>query len=114
MSPALLRRSLLASLVIAAGSQLPGCMGEPIHGYLWAFDPSQPVCKTLLWKQIRPDQAPGFCSNNGYAAPQFTSCAINCMVLSPYSEAEARSIDVWGETLYAHESRHVLQRMVHP
>lgn len=115
MSPTTNRRILLVALVaVSLVAVLSGCAGEPIHGYLWAFDPTLPVCTTVLWRQIRPEQAPGLCMERGHAATRATSCAVGCMVLSPYSEQQAKQLDSWGESVYDHEMRHALQRMVHP
>jgi hypothetical protein len=50
----------------------------------------------------------------GRAASEGTSCALGCVVVSRYSENEARHHMIYGESLYDHEARHVLEGLVHP
>jgi hypothetical protein len=112
MSPTARRRLLLSSAVLFCG--LNACTYERIGGYLWEFDASMPVCKEVTWHQVAPNRIPGLCGNEARAAAYGTSCAIGCVVVSQYSEAQAKHIDLWGDTLYAHERRHALERKVHP
>jgi hypothetical protein len=111
MSPTALRRFFTCSVACALGVS---CTSEHIGGYLWQYDAAQPVCKDATWHQVAPNQIPGFCSSRGRAASYGTSCALGCVVISQYSEAQAKHIDLWGDTLYDHERRHVLDRKVHP
>ncbi len=107
MTPKLIRRILLISLVLAALYLLAGCMSLTAHyeGGSW-WEPDGPFCRKTVWQQVSADRAPGLCSANGTAATERTSCALGCVVISPYSEDEARQIDMGGMSLWAHEMKH--------
>jgi hypothetical protein len=111
MSPRGRRRLVLLALVLPAAA---ACTYQRIGGYLWEFDARMPVCDSVTWHQVAPNQIPGLCSSRGRAASWGSSCAVGCVVISQYSESEAKHRDLWGDTLYDHESRHVLERKAHP
>ena len=114
MTPTTLRRVFLVSLVLATVLIcLYGCAGEEIHGYRWVKDDRMPRCEVMVWHTIPVEQL----STLQQSCPRTASpiaCAVGCVVFSYYSESQARLVDQWGESLYDHEARHVLQRMKHP
>jgi hypothetical protein len=111
MTPNGKRRILVSIPVLMLGVS---CGYQRIGGYLWEFDANRPVCERVTWHQVPRSSIPGLCSARGRAASPDTSCAIGCVVVSQYSERDAHQIRLWDDTLYAHEARHVLERLVHP
>jgi hypothetical protein len=112
------RRSLLVSLVVLAGlagtaSEWPDA-AEFIAGYFWEADPQAPVCEQVTWKKVERDRIPGLCSDARNAAEGVAACVMECLVISAYSEQEAKHVYVYGESLFSHEMRHVKERKVHP
>jgi hypothetical protein len=103
-------------LVVGTVISLPdlASTAERIAGYLWELDEEAPYCQRVIWRQVSADRLPGLCSGKGKAAEGLAACAMNCLVLSKYSEEEAKRIDSYGESLYDHEARHVLKRRRHP
>lgn len=88
---------------------------ERVGGYLWVADPGAPHCDGVVWKQVQRDRIPGLCGDAAHAAPEGASCAAGCLVLSPYSERQAKALVLaGGDTLYRHERRHVLEGLIHP
>jgi hypothetical protein len=106
----------LALLLLAAGCTAYGVGDEKyVGGYWWVADPQAPYCARVEWKQVARERIPGLCNASARAARHGLSCAIGCLVLSPYSEREARRVALPdGDTLYRHEARHVLRGWVHP
>jgi len=114
-----MKRSGLAtrSAMIALLLVTQGCADSTyrIGGYLWTPDPSSPTCEKVVWRQVEPPRVPGLCMDlEGRVPSDKTSCALGCVVISQFSEDEARRRMIYGESLYEHEARHVLERLVHP
>jgi hypothetical protein len=111
--PTLLRRSLLAALLIWAVSASEWPVADQltwrIAGYLWQFDEGLPACERMTWVQKPQEYMEGLCGSANVLA-----CAVGCVTFSAYSEREARRYHLNGETLYLHERRHVMERMSHP
>jgi hypothetical protein len=106
-----------SSVIAATCFLLSGCAGATlgIAGYLWEPDPTSPECGKVIWRQVDRARIPGLCMDSaGREAREGTSCALGCVVVSQYSEAEARRRMLFGESLYDHEARHVLEGLVHP
>jgi len=104
--------ALAALLLVTQGCANPTYR---IAGYLWTPDPSSPTCKTVVWRQVEPPRVPGLCMDQeGHVPSEKASCALGCVVISPLSEDAARHRMIYGESLYEHEARHVLERLVHP
>ncbi len=106
----------LPLLLLLAGCTVLGLPDEEyIGGYWWVKDPQAAQCGDVQWKQVARERIPGLCGDGATAARENVSCAIGCLVVSPFTEAQARSITLAdGDTLYRHESRHVLEGLVHP
>ncbi len=106
---------VLAALAMCSGCATVGRAGhEYIGGYQWVPDPTAPVCEQVIWKQVPKEHTPGLCSDLRRFAAEGTSCALGCIIVSPYSAEQARTIDLWGDTLFDHEMRHATGRMRHP
>ena len=105
------RRALLASLVLAAGCTVLNTE----HGYAWEADPTAPDCPQYVWKQVAAERVPGLCGDTTRAASVNTSCALGCIVISRFSEEQARHIDLWGQSLRDHEVEyHNRKKLRHP
>jgi hypothetical protein len=104
-----LRRLLLLFLVA-----LTACTA--FERYQWEVDPISPPCQSVVWKQVARDRVPGLCGNAKRAAAAHTSCALSCVIVSPYSEAQAHSIFLPdGDSLWTHEVvKHALGGLKHP
>ena len=110
-------RLVCRALYAAATCALAGCVDSTLRigGYLWEKNPSAPVCETVIWRQVDRSRIPGLCMDSVQgAAPEGASCALSCVVVSPYSESEARRRMIFGDSLYDHEARHVLEGLAHP
>ena len=114
LAPGTLRRALLASLVVACAANVACSTVEYRDGYYWQKDPSAPACREVTWKQVQPERIPGLCGTQATSAGQWYSCSLGCVVVSPFSEEQAKHVPVFRETLYDHEARHVLEGLVHP
>jgi hypothetical protein len=90
-----------------------GCAVQAAPRYHWVADENAPHCTAVVWKRVAVERIPGLCYGHGHAATPDTTCAMGCVVVSPYTEKEAKRLDVDGESLYRHEARHVLGRMKH-
>jgi hypothetical protein len=74
-----------------------------------------PDCPKVTWVQVARDATPGLCIGRDGAAAPGTSCVLGCVVVSPYSEQQAKALDVWGISLYAHEvDWHIRRKLRHP
>lgn len=110
MSPKLLRRALLLSLFAAAGCAAFTKPGEFFaHGHYWKQGAAA-SCDRIQWVVMKPEQR-----SCGKGTSATTSCAVGCYVFSPYSEEQAKRIDLWGISLYQHEVEwHIKKGLVHP
>lgn len=81
--------------------------------YHWRFDASMPICAEAYWKQMPRKDVIDLCDRaREYTHP---ACAIGCVIVSTYSEAEAAWIDAGDdESIRIHERKHVLRRLRHP
>jgi hypothetical protein len=97
----ILRRAFLLSLVLATA-----CAS---FDYQWVFDPLMPECETVTWKQVPKSSMKGLCDGEADA------CVLGCLVVSRFSEDEAKRIrERGGKTLYAHEVHdHIEMRSRH-
>jgi hypothetical protein len=68
----------------------------------------------VTWKKVERDRIPGLCSDAQRAVEGIAACVLGCLVISKYSEQEAKHVYVYGESLFSHEMRHVKERKVHP
>jgi hypothetical protein len=109
---------LLRALFLTSSLLLGACASQDqfiIGGYWWEKDPAITTYTGYRWLQVLPSQIPGYCFSSHHRVPsERTSCAIpgvdgHGLIISPYSEAEAMHIrlGVDGDTLYAHEIRHL-------
>lgn len=103
-------------LLALAGCTAYALRGEHYAGgYWWVADPHAPRCERVEWKQVASERIPGLCNATATAAREGLSCAIGCLVVSPFPEDEANRIALpQGDTLYRHEARHVLRGWIHP
>jgi hypothetical protein len=103
----ILRRALLLSLVLATA-----CAS---FDYQWVFDPFMPECEEVTWKQVPKSSLKGLCSDGTTAADKADACALGCVVVSRFSESEAKRVrERGGKTLYAHEVHdHIEMRSRH-
>lgn len=90
-----------------------------IAGYLWTPDPEMPICDHVEWVQVSWEGARESCGYLACASKLWNedrgAWGYNgCRVFSGFSEQEARRMIQNGESLYDHEARHILQRLVHP
>lgn len=103
MNGTYLRRAFTGSLVLLTASWLPGC--GTFGAYQWL--PSQyPKCDSITWKQVTPDRLPGLCGDgkDSHSAGPRTSCVLGCLVVSPFSEDEAKHIyTADGNSIWNHE-----------
>lgn len=117
MSPTLLRRAFLVTLVLGTAYLCFGCAGFPAGGYRWV-ESDRPKCTgQVTWKQVYGGRERGLCAGKDFdQARAGTSCVIGaCLVISPYSEEQAKRIDLWGMSLWEHEvEMHARRGLVHP
>ena len=87
-------------------------------GYWWVVDPQAKHCAAseIVWKKVEAARTPGLCAGkDGVAAHANTSCALGCLIVSPYSKEQAMNIKLGrDDNLYAHEVRHAKDGLVHP
>lgn len=73
--------------------------------YQWATSDKFPVCKEVpIWKQV--PNIRGLCSTQGKASHHAACVLGECLIVSIYSEQEARLLPLDGMTLYTHEIKH--------
>lgn len=102
-------------IVLSVAMYVASCASMHQWQYAWEPDESAPYCEQPLWKQVKREAIPGWCSVRGVAASPDTSCAVGCVVFSEYSEEQAKRIQIDGMTLYQHEAdMHVRRRLKHP
>ncbi len=107
-----IRRLILLSLVAICALNLAGCAS--FDHYQWHADPTMPVCAEVRWVQVEASRTKGLCADQTGQAPAMTSCVLGCVIVSPYSESEAKVLMVQdGLTLYKHERKHTDERMQH-
>lgn len=98
-------RALIASLALSGCAFFDHPKDEAFyaHGYMWKQGP-KPKCERIVWHQIA-----------GACPAGMQSCAVGCYVFSPYSEADAKRINVHGISLWHHEVEwHINRGLSHP
>jgi hypothetical protein len=110
-------RQILCALVLFAGVAtllMSGCAGFSAGGYRWVEGGRK--CEQVTWKQVYEGREQNLCMGQDYRpASAGTSCAIGCLVISPFSEEQAKRIDLWGMSLWTHEvEMHAKRGLLHP
>jgi hypothetical protein len=102
-----LRRAFLLSLVLATA-----CAS---FDYQWVFDPLMPECEAVRWVKVEKTALKGLCSDGSTGADKADACVLGCVVVSRFSESEAKRVrERGGRTLYAHEVHdHIEMRSRH-
>lgn len=99
-----MRRTLVASAVFACAINV-ACSSAPY--YHWKLDANAVPCKQYVWERVPKALIPGLCMKDGLAATEKTSCALGCLIVSPFSEIEAEWLfDHDGMPLRDHEVKH--------
>lgn len=110
---ALVAAAMLALLLLAFLPRLARAAPVEIASQLWELRPDvMPECERVVWVRKEWAELRSVCGALACSGPSAVIPA--CTVFSGYSESEARAVRVYGESLYAHEARHILERMLHP
>ncbi len=92
-----------------------GCAAVDDRPFLWVPDTTARLCVHPVWRQVSRDRIPGLCGDTHHASSQDATCVLDCVIVSPYSEEEARRLTVRdGRTLYEHEwEMHAVRGLKH-
>jgi hypothetical protein len=85
---------------LALALLLSGCAS--FDRYQWEADPSSAKCADVAWHQVDASRIPGLCSD-GRTAVHADACVMGCVVVSRFSEDEAKRVLCDGMSLYEHE-----------
>lgn len=104
--------ALAALIILFAATRCAKAEPVEIAGQMWEPWPEAPVCERVVWVKKEWAEIRFACGAFACAGP--SSAIPACHVFSGYSEEEARSVMAYGESLYQHEARHILERLRHP
>lgn len=103
---------------VLLGLSLAACATDDsfvAYGYKWVPDPTRPDCPSVQWEKVDTSVVQWFCPARPGNVTVSCALAGSCTVLSIFTEAEAKNVDAYGISNYAHEVEwHIHKKLAHP